>query len=58
MTYKTGSIGEFMKWTKREVTNPAATSDAPKHWFDSDETASKSRGASASAEANRSHTPP
>ena len=24
MTYKTGTIGEFMKWTKRVVTDPAA----------------------------------
>ena len=51
MTYKTGTIGEFMKWTKRVVTDPAAASDTPKRWFDSDETASKSLGAAVSAEA-------
>ena len=37
MTYKTGSIGEFMKWTKRVVTDPAAAANMPKRWFDSDE---------------------
>jgi predicted transcriptional regulator len=51
MTYKTGSIGEFMKWTKRVITEPAAASDTPKRWFDSDETATKSLGTSASPEA-------
>ena len=51
MTYKTGTIGEFMKWTKRVVTDPAAASDAPKRWFDSDQTAANSLAASASAEA-------
>jgi predicted transcriptional regulator len=51
MTYKTGSIGEFMKWTKRVITDPAAASDTPKRWFDSDETAAKSLGTSASPEA-------
>jgi hypothetical protein len=42
MTYKTGTIGEFMKWTKRVITDPAAAEDTPKRWFDSDETAAKS----------------
>ena len=51
MTYKTGSIGEFMKWTKRVITDPAAATDTPKRWFDSDETAARSLGTSASAEA-------
>jgi predicted transcriptional regulator len=51
MTYKTGSIGEFMKWTKRVITDPAAASDTPKRWFDNDETAAKSLGTSASPEA-------
>jgi hypothetical protein len=46
MTYKTGSIGDFMKWTKRVITDPAAASDTPKRWFDSDETAAKSLGTS------------
>lgn len=44
MTYKTGSIGEFMRWTKRVITDPAA-SDTPKQWFDSKETAAKALGA-------------
>jgi predicted transcriptional regulator len=51
MTYKTGSIGDFMKWTKRVITDPAAASDTPKRWFDSDDTAAKSLGTSASPEA-------
>jgi predicted transcriptional regulator len=51
MTYKTGSIGEFMKWTKRVVTDPAAATNVPKRWFDSDETAARSLGTTASAEA-------
>jgi predicted transcriptional regulator len=51
MTYKTGTIGEFMKWTKRVITDPAAADDMPKRWFDSDETAAKSLGTSASPEA-------
>jgi hypothetical protein len=42
MTYKTGSIGDFMKWTKRVITEPTAVSDMPKRWFDSDETAARS----------------
>jgi predicted transcriptional regulator len=51
MTYNTGTVGEFMKWTKRVVTDPASASDTPKRWFDSAETAATSRAASASAEA-------
>lgn len=39
MTYKTGSIGEFMKWTKRVVTDPATASDVPRQWYDSEDTA-------------------
>ena len=51
MTYKTGTIGEFMKWTKSVVADPANATAAPKRWFDSEETAAKSLGASASPEA-------
>ena len=47
MTYKTGSIGDFMRWTKQVVTDPVAAKDTPKRWFDSDETATKSLGTSA-----------
>jgi hypothetical protein len=39
MTYKTGSIGDFMRWTKQVVTDPVAAKDTPKRWFDSEETA-------------------
>ena len=51
MTYKTGTIGEFMKWTKRVVTDPATASVTPKRWFDSDVTATNPLAAAASAEA-------
>jgi len=51
MTYKTGTIGEFMKWTKRVVTDPASAEGMPKRWFDSEDTAAKSLGTSASPEA-------
>jgi|HubBroStandDraft_6_1064221.scaffolds.fasta_scaffold2594532_1 hypothetical protein len=46
MTYKTGSIGEFMRWTKRVIANPPVASHAPKRWFDSKETATKVLGQS------------
>jgi len=51
MTYKTGSIGEFMKWTKRVVADPATTATTPKRWFDSDATAAKALGTKVSPEA-------
>jgi predicted transcriptional regulator len=51
MTYKTGSIGEFMKWTKLIVADPSMAARTPKRWFDSDKTAAKALGATASPEA-------
>jgi predicted transcriptional regulator len=51
MTYKTGTIGEFMQWTKRVVTDQKAVGEAPKLWFDSDKTAEKVLGISTSPEA-------
>jgi predicted transcriptional regulator len=51
MTYKTGSIGEFMQWTKRVVVEPAVAKQAPKRWFDSERTVAKALGAAASPEA-------
>jgi predicted transcriptional regulator len=51
MTYKTGSIGEFMKWTKLVVADPSLAARTPKRWFDSDKTAAKALGAAASPEA-------
>ena len=51
MTYKTGSIGDFMRWTKQIVTDPVAAKDPLKRWFDSEETAAKSLGTPASPEA-------
>src|SRR5215467_13057100 len=51
MTYKTGSIGEFMRWTKRVIADPAATAKVPKRWFDSEATAEKVLGRKTSPEA-------
>jgi len=51
MTYKTGTVGEFMKWTRRVVTDPSAAAGVPKQWFDSHETAARSFTAKATAEA-------
>ena len=51
MTYKTGSIGEFMTWTKRVIAEPAVADKVPKRWFDSDETAEKMLGTTTSPEA-------
>ena len=51
MTYKAGSIGEFMQWTKRVVAEPQAAASTPKRWFDSEATAAKALGANMSAEA-------
>ncbi len=39
MTYKTGTIGEFMAWTKMVVHDPSLADTAPKRWFDSEATA-------------------
>ena len=51
MTYKTGSVGDFMQWTKRVVADPNLAGKMPKRWFDSDATAMKSLGTRTSAEA-------
>ena len=51
MTYKIGTIGEFMWWTKQVVTDPIAAADTPKRWFDSEATATKALGRQSSAEA-------
>jgi len=47
MTYKTGTIGEFMKWTKSVVADPVAAQNTPRRWFDSDATAAKTISAEA-----------
>ena len=52
MTYKTGSIGEFMRWTKQVVTDPVAARDTPKRWFDGEQTAAKSLSTLASPESD------
>jgi predicted transcriptional regulator len=41
MTYKTASVGDFMRWTKHVITAPKLASKTPKRWFDSEETAKK-----------------
>jgi predicted transcriptional regulator len=51
MTYKTGSIGEFMTWTKNVIANPATANEAPQRWFDSDTTAAQVLGTTTSPEA-------
>jgi len=51
MTYKTGSIGDFMRWTKRVIADPDTATTVPKRWFDSDETAARVLGTSTSPEA-------
>jgi len=51
MTYRTGTVGEFMKWTKRVVADPDAAHETPKRWFDSDATAARALGATTSPEA-------
>lgn len=51
MTYKTGTIGEFMRWTKQVVCDPAVAKDVPKRWFDSEEAALQSSASDVSAEA-------
>jgi predicted transcriptional regulator len=42
MTYRTGTIGQFMAWTKQVIRDPKAASDTPKRWFDSEATATRS----------------
>ena len=51
MTYKTGTIHEFMAWTKQVVQDPEAGQNVPKQWFDSSETAIQSMSSKISAEA-------
>jgi predicted transcriptional regulator len=51
MTYKTGTVREFMRWTKEVVADPKIASRVPKRWFDSAATAKKSLGTAATPEA-------
>jgi len=51
MTYKTGSIGDFMRWTTHVVSDPDTEISTPQRWFDSDETAARVLGTSTSPEA-------
>jgi hypothetical protein len=54
MTYRVGSIGEFMRWTKRVVADPASAGNMPKRWFDSNATA---KGALATQPVSKDHPP-
>ena len=51
MTYKTGSLKEFMTWTTSVIINPATANETPQRWFDSNATAARALGATASPEA-------
>jgi predicted transcriptional regulator len=51
MTYKIGSVGDFMRWTRRVITDPKAKDKVSKRWFDSMETAEKALGTKTSPEA-------
>jgi predicted transcriptional regulator len=51
MTYKTGSIGQFMAWTKQVIRDPKAAKGVPKRWFDSEATARAALGREVSTEA-------
>jgi predicted transcriptional regulator len=51
MTYKTGSVGEFMRWSKRVIADPKAAAKMPKRWFDSHATAERALGTKTSPEA-------
>ena len=51
MTYKTGSLSDFMRWTKRVIADPKVARKMPKRWFDSNATAEKALGTKTSPEA-------
>jgi hypothetical protein len=51
MTYKVGSVGEFMRWSKRVIIDPKAADKMPRRWFDSVATAERALGTKTSPEA-------
>ncbi len=51
MTYRTGTIGDFMKWTMTVAKDPRRAGEQPKQWFDSETTAAGTHGTKASPEA-------
>ena len=51
MTYKTGTIGDFMRWTKQVVADGSVAAETPRQWFDSEATAARATGSSTSPEA-------
>ena len=48
---KTGTLGEFMAWTKKVVRDPSAAKDAPKRWRESSEEIGRPGAGTFSAEA-------
>jgi predicted transcriptional regulator len=51
MTYRTGTIGQFMAWTKQVIRDPKAAKNTPTRWFDSEKTARAALGHEVSPEA-------
>ncbi len=47
MTYRTGTIGQFMAWTKQVIRDPEAAKGQPKRWFESETTARAAMGRAA-----------
>lgn len=47
MTYRTGTIGQLMAWTKQVIRDPKAAKGQPKRWFDSEATARAALGRAA-----------
>ena len=41
MTHKTGTVGQFMAWTKRVIRDPKAAKENPKRWADSEKTGTR-----------------
>ena len=58
MTHKIGTIGEFKEWTMQIVKDPAAATNTPKRWFDSEETATKAMETESSMTADRNPAGP
>lgn len=51
MTYRTGTLREFMTWTKQVIRDPKAAKGVPKRWFDGEATARAALGREVSPEA-------
>jgi predicted transcriptional regulator len=59
MTYKIGSLREFMTWTKQVIRDPKTARGVPKRWFDSAATArtATARGATHRSASGREVSP-